>query len=98
MLDGVTDVGNFGSILRNCSAFGADGIIVAKNRSVQVNQRVAKTSSGALEKVRVFRVTNLARTMERLKDNQFWVYGSQVENAESIPEGSLKFSPGYGDG
>ncbi|MCG9479038.1 MAG: 23S rRNA (guanosine(2251)-2'-O)-methyltransferase RlmB [Actinomycetia bacterium] len=91
MLDGVTDVGNFGSVLRNCSAFGADGIIVAKNRSVQVNQRVAKTSAGALEKVRVFRVTNLARTMEKLKDNQFWVYGSQVENAESIQKAPLNF-------
>lgn len=91
MLDGITDVGNFGSIIRNVSAFEADGIIIGKNRSAQVNQRVTKTSAGALENTRVFRVTNLARSLQKLKDNGFWIYGSEVEGSIPMKEVPLAF-------
>ncbi|MGM0365388.1 MAG: 23S rRNA (guanosine(2251)-2'-O)-methyltransferase RlmB [Actinomycetota bacterium] len=93
MLDGVTDVGNFGAIIRNCSAFGADGLIIAKKRSVQVTGRVDKVSAGALEGVRVFRVANLVRTIKNLKESSYWVYGSESEKgkAEDIEKVSLAF-------
>jgi 23S rRNA (guanosine2251-2'-O)-methyltransferase len=78
ILDGVTDAGNFGSIIRNCSAFGSDGIIVPKRRSAALNERVSKISAGALEKVKVFRTVNLVRTIKKLKDYGFWIYGTTL--------------------
>jgi len=93
MLDGVTDVGNFGSIIRNCAAFGAEGLIIAKNRSVQVTGRVDKVSAGALERVKVFRVTNLVQAIKRLKKSGFWIYGSESEKdkAADIEKAQMAF-------
>lgn len=79
VLDGVTDVGNFGSIIRNCNAFDFDGIIIPERRSVALNERVSKISAGALEEVRVFRVVNIVRTLKELKDRGFWVYGTTLD-------------------
>lgn len=76
MLDKITDVGNFGSILRNCSAFGADGVIITKNRSVEATVRVSKISSGAMEEVKIYNVINLSKTIELLKEKNFWIYGT----------------------
>ena len=90
ILDGITDVGNFGSILRNCSAFGVSGVIIPKRRSVESNPRLSKISSGALEEVKIYRVANLVRTIEKLKKNRFWIYGttlgkgSKVKDADKI--------------
>ena len=64
ILDEITDVGNFGAILRNCSAFGVAGVIISKNRSVEVNRRVSKISSGALEEINLYKVTNISRAIE----------------------------------
>ena len=80
ILDGITDEGNFGAILRNCSAFGVDGVIIPKNRSVSVTSRVSRISSGALEEVKVYNVTNLINAIKVLKDNGFWVYGTSLGN------------------
>ena len=84
MLDEITDVGNFGSILRNCSAFGADGVIITKNRSVDANSRVSKISSGAMEEVKIYNVTNLSKSMELLKENGFWIYGTSSSDEKNI--------------
>ncbi|MFO7928469.1 MAG: 23S rRNA (guanosine(2251)-2'-O)-methyltransferase RlmB [Candidatus Humimicrobiaceae bacterium] len=93
ILDGVTDVGNFGSIIRNCSAFSFDGILISKDRSVPVNKRVSKISAGALENVRIFRVTNLVRNMKKLKEAGFWVYGTASENNGNIQDlGEAEFT------
>jgi 23S rRNA (guanosine2251-2'-O)-methyltransferase len=83
MLDEITDVGNFGSILRNCSAFGADGVIITKNRSVEAAGRVSKISSGAMEEVKIYNVTNLSKTIELLKENGFWIYGASSSDAKN---------------
>jgi 23S rRNA (guanosine2251-2'-O)-methyltransferase len=79
MLDGITDIGNFSAILRNCSAFNASGVIISRHRSVSINNRVSKISSGALEEIKVFMVKNLVHTLSMLKDNGFWIYGSTLE-------------------
>ncbi len=84
ILDGVTDVGNFGSIIRNCSAFGFEGIIVSKRRSVALNERVSKISAGALEKVKVFRVVNIVRAIKKLKDTGFWIYGTTLDISPEV--------------
>ncbi len=78
ILDGVTDVGNFGSIIRNSYAFGFDGIIIGKNRSVPLNRMVSRISVGALEGTRIFKVPNIVQTIRKLKTGQFWIYGTTL--------------------
>src|SRR5699024_8845780 len=72
ILDGLEDPHNLGSILRTADASGVDGIIIPKRRSVALTQTVAKASTGAIEHVPVMRVTNLANTIETLKDHGYW--------------------------
>ena len=82
MLDGLEDPHNLGAILRTCDAVGVDGVIIGKNRSVQLNGTVAKVSTGAIEHVKVAQVTNLARTIEALQKKGFWVVG--CDNDQSV--------------
>jgi len=84
ILDGVTDIGNFSSILRNCFAFGCDGVILPRKRSAALNRSVSRLSAGALEGVKIFRVINLARTIKSLKAAGFWVYGTSPEIGKGI--------------
>lgn len=81
VLDGVTDVGNFASLVRSAVAFGVDTIVIPRNRSVALTAAVAKQSSGAIERVSVVRVVNIAETLDGLKKQGFWVYGA-VTKAE----------------
>lgn len=82
ILDHLEDPHNFGAIIRTCEAAGVDGIIIPKNRSVEVNSTVMRTSVGALENVKIAQVTNLKQTITRLKEKGFWVYGTDMEGAE----------------
>jgi len=84
ILDEITDVGNFGAILRNCSVFGVSGVIISKNRSVEVNRRVSKISSGALEEINLYKVINISRAIEELKEKGFWIYGTTLETKSSV--------------
>ena len=84
VLDGITDVGNFGSIIRNCNAFGFEGIIIPERRSVALNERISKISAGALEEVKIFRAVNIVRTLKELKDKGFWVYGTTLDIAPEV--------------
>lgn len=76
ILDGLEDPHNLGSILRSCDASGFDAVIIPKRRSVQLTDTVAKTSTGAIEYVPVVRVTNINQTIDKLKEHNFWVVGS----------------------
>jgi 23S rRNA (guanosine2251-2'-O)-methyltransferase len=84
ILDGITDVGNFGSIIRNCNAFDFEGIIIPKRRSVALNERVSRISAGALEEVKIFRVVNIVRTIKELKERGFWIYGTTLEMTPEV--------------
>jgi 23S rRNA (guanosine2251-2'-O)-methyltransferase len=84
ILDEITDVGNFGAILRNCSAFGADGVIISKHRSAEAGSRVSRISSGALEEIKIYRVTNIVTAINKLKENGFWIYGTTLEAGKKI--------------
>ncbi len=75
ILDGITDPHNFGAILRSADAAGCHGVIVAKDRACPVSGVVEKTAAGALAHLPLCQVTNLARTMERLRDENVWLYG-----------------------
>ncbi len=84
MLDSLEDPHNLGAILRSSDAFGVDGIILPKNRSVQLNNTVAKVSTGAIEHVDVIGVTNLNQTIKKLKKNGFWVVGTDADTNQTI--------------
>ena len=75
MLDQVTDPNNIGSIMRSCSLFNCNTIIVSKNNAPDITPSMTKTASGALEIVNYLRVTNLSRTILNFKKNNFWIYG-----------------------
>lgn len=79
LLDEMADPHNLGSILRTADAAGVHGIIIPKHRSAGLTATVARTSAGALEYVPVCRVTNLARTIEELKERGLWLAASAAE-------------------
>lgn len=86
MLDHLEDPHNLGAIIRTCEAAGINGIIIPKDRSVSVNSTVMKTSAGALENVKIAMVTNLNQTIKKLKDNGFWIVGTDMENSVDYRE------------
>lgn len=79
ILDSLEDPHNLGAILRSADATGVDGIIIPKNRSVRLNDTVAKVSTGAIEHVDVCEVTNLNMTINDLKKLGFWVIGLELD-------------------
>ncbi|AKS37095.1 RNA methyltransferase TrmH [Anoxybacillus gonensis] len=82
ILDELEDPHNLGSIMRTADAVGAHGIIIPKRRSVGLTATVAKASTGAIEHVPVARVTNLARTVDELKDRGVWIFGTDAKGNE----------------
>ncbi|WP_303853488.1 23S rRNA (guanosine(2251)-2'-O)-methyltransferase RlmB [Salinicola salarius] len=83
ILDGVTDPHNLGACLRSADAAGVNGVIVPKDKSAPLNATVRKVACGAAELVPVFQVTNLARCMEKLKQQGVWITGTAGE-ADSL--------------
>ncbi|MGM9877594.1 MAG: 23S rRNA (guanosine(2251)-2'-O)-methyltransferase RlmB [Bacilli bacterium] len=82
MLDSLEDPHNFGAIIRTCECAGVNYIIIPKNRSVSVNSTVYKTSSGALNNVKIVEVVNLSNTIRKLKDLGYWVYGAEANGKD----------------
>ncbi len=82
ILDELEDPHNLGSILRTADATGAHGVIIPKRRSVGLTATVAKTAAGALEHIPVVRVTNIAATIDELKQRNVWVVGTEAEATE----------------
>lgn len=89
VLDGVTDPHNLGACLRSADVFGAQAVIVPKDRAVGVNATVAKAASGAADTVPVITVTNLARSMRELKDRGVWLLGTDAQGDESLFQADL---------
>ncbi len=81
LLDHLEDPHNLGAIIRTCEAAGVDAIIIPKDRQVQLNATVMKTSVGTLDNVKIISVTNLVNAIERLKKAGFWVVGTALENS-----------------
>jgi 23S rRNA (guanosine2251-2'-O)-methyltransferase len=90
ILDSIQDTHNVGAILRTAECSGCDGIIVTKHNSAPINQTVVKTSAGATEHIKICSVTNLSQAMRELKDNNFWIVGSSLENAKNYNEQDYK--------
>ena len=82
ILDHIEDPHNLGAIIRTVEASGIDGIIIPKNRTVDVNDTVMKTSVGALFNVSISQVTNLNQTIKILKQNGFWIIGTDMDGLD----------------
>ena len=82
VLDGVTDPHNLGACLRSADAAGVDAVIIPKDKSVGLNATVRKVACGAAETVKLVAVTNLARCLDKLKEEGIWLVGA-ADQAES---------------
>lgn len=88
MLDGVTDVRNFGAIARTCECAGVDAIIIPSRNSVSVNADAMKTSAGALHTLPVCRETSLTATIKYLKDSGFKVVAATEKGDYDYTKGA----------
>ena len=82
VLDEVEDPHNLGAIIRTAECAGVHGIIIPKRRSAGLSYTVAKASAGAIEYMRVARVTNIAVTLDELKEKGVWVYGADMDGTD----------------
>ncbi len=105
LLDEIEDPHNLGSIMRTADAVGAHGIIIPKRRAVGLTATVAKASTGAIEYIPVVRVTNMARTIDELKERGVWIAGTDAKGKEdfrqfdgTLPLGLVIGSEGKGMG
>lgn len=86
ILDHLEDPHNLGAIIRTCEAAGIKGVVIPKNRQVQINATVMKTSVGTLENVKVAAVSNIANTIDRLKKEGYWIVGTALEDSVDYRE------------
>lgn len=77
--DEIEDPHNLGAIIRTAEATGVHGVIIPERRSASLNATVAKAACGALEYVPVARVTNIANTIDALKQRGVWVFGADMD-------------------
>jgi len=92
VLDGVTDPHNLGACLRSADAAGVDAVVVPKDNAADLNPVSRKVACGAAEVVPFVRVTNLARTLQALKDRGVWLFGAAGEAENSIYDNDLTLS------
>jgi 23S rRNA (guanosine2251-2'-O)-methyltransferase len=83
VLDGVEDPRNLGAIVRTAVAAGADGLIIPQRRAAGLSPVVAHAAAGALEHLKVARVTNLVRALLEVKERGVWVYGFEPQGLKS---------------
>lgn len=91
MLDHIEDPHNFGAIIRTCEAAGVDAIIIPKDRSVEVNSTVMKVSSGALNNMKIVKVTNLNDSINKLKKIGYWIVGTTMDSKEEYSKFNYNF-------
>jgi 23S rRNA (guanosine2251-2'-O)-methyltransferase len=90
ILDEIEDPHNLGSIIRTADCTGVHGIIIPKRRSAGLTATVSKISAGAVEYVPVARVTNIAQTIEQLKEKGIWVAGTDVSAKQDVYQTDFK--------
>ena len=92
VLDQVKDPHNFGACLRSADAAGVDAVVVAKDNASPLSATVHKVASGAAETLALYRVTNLARTLEGMKRSGLWLMGTSDKAKQSIYQHDLTSS------
>ncbi len=86
ILDGITDPHNLGAVMRTAECTGVHGIIIPQHRSVGLSPSAVKASAGAMEYVRVARVSNLNRTIEQLQKKNIWFYAVTMDGTDYMKE------------
>ena len=86
-LDGIQDPHNVGAILRTCDCVGVDGVILCKHNSAGLTPAAVKSSTGAAYTVPVSIVTNLSQTLRKMKEEGYWVVGSDMDHARDYRKG-----------
>ncbi len=89
LLDGVTDPHNLGACLRVANAAGVHAVVAPKDRAAGISAAVSKVASGAAEATPYLMVTNLARTIDELKEREIWVVGTDERAEQSIYQANL---------
>ena len=89
LLDGIEDPHNLGACLRSADAAGVHAVIVPKDRSAQLNATAKKVACGAAESVPLIRVTNLARTMRMLQEENIWIVGTAGEADHTLYQSKM---------
>jgi 23S rRNA (guanosine2251-2'-O)-methyltransferase len=89
VLDGVTDPHNLGACLRVADAAGAHAVIAPKDRAAGIGATVSKVASGAAESLPYYMVTNLARTLDDLKERSIWIVGADEDAEKTVYESEL---------
>ena len=87
--DEITDPHNLGAIIRTAECAGAHGVIIPKRRSSGLTAVVGKASAGAMEYMKIARVSNLAAAIQTLKDHGVWVYGTAADGAAPLYQTDL---------
>ena len=90
VLDGITDPHNLGACLRVADGAGVHAVIAPKDHAAGINATVAKVASGAAETMPYFMVTNLARTLNELKERNIWVIGTSGDAPQTIYQADLR--------
>ncbi len=88
--DELSDPHNLGAIMRSAECAEAHGVIIPKRRSVGLTATVAKASAGAIEYMKVARVTNISQAIQELKEKGVWVYGTAAEGSVPMYQADLK--------
>ena len=89
LLDGVTDPHNLGACLRVANAAGANAVVAPKDRAAGISAAVSKVASGAAEATPYIMVTNLARTIDELKERNIWVVGTDERAEQSLYQANI---------
>jgi len=92
ILDGITDVRNFGAIARSAECFGVDAIIISQNKQARLNEEAIKTSAGALLKIPLVRAKNLSEAFEILKSNEVKIVAGTLSSDRKLADISFEGS------
>ena len=84
ILDELEDPHNLGAIIRTAECTGVHGVIIPKRRSASLSYTVGKASAGAIEYMRVARVTNIANLIDELKERGVWIYGADMNGTDYL--------------
>ena len=85
-LQGVTDPRNIGSVMRSAVSFNIDGLIVKERNFPEISKTLYRSSSGSIEYINIFKVSNINTTLKYLRENNFWVYGFDMKGNKDLIE------------
>ena len=85
-LQDVTDPRNIGSVIRSAVSFNIDGLIVKERNFPEISKTLYRSSSGSIEYINIFKVSNINTTLKYLRENNFWVYGFDMKGNKDLIE------------